>query len=492
MSFNKFFNYLSMFSFKYASVMGIISFFLALTAPGTHNYGTGLLFGIFVFPLFHFAPLIFGSIFFILLIIDLFFPHKEFIPKKDEPILNTFYILFATFFYLFFLWNIGLNIFIYLFIISILFLLKAIIRKQINKKELLIRCLLIFFLYCFSAINDVEKIGSWKKISVEHKKYFSYNKMELLPNGNALLMEATSMAIYDVIKNSVQPINIDLEGTSISSSVRLNNGNIYLLCYKKNKKNKRVYVAKLLDTKTMQIKDLNVPPTQFDGVEYVLLKNSNVLCFPKYASRGNNFYIYNPEEDKYTKNTIPLPKYTLKEVFTLSTGDVVFYYPSKGLYLYNIDSNTLDLILKTSHITQGDITLLDDNTILNINSGFLYDLKTATKTPIKNKLLNVYKRSPYENLPLIKLKNGNVLIPALLKKHKIKFLNKYNPYLGVTMQIEVNSYLYDKNTNKFIKIKKDLYSSSQYATPRGYIELENGNILLVNNHPRKMLLYKIE
>ena len=149
MSFNKFFNYLSMFSFKYASVMGIISFFLALTAPGTHNYGTGLLFGIFVFPLFHFAPLIFGSIFFILLIIDLFFPHKEFIPKKDEPILNTFYILFATFFYLFFLWNIGLNIFIYLFIISILFLLKAIIRKQINKKELLIRCLLIFFLYCF-------------------------------------------------------------------------------------------------------------------------------------------------------------------------------------------------------------------------------------------------------------------------------------------------------------------------------------------------------
>ena len=82
MSFNKFFNYLSMFSFKYASVMGIISFFLALTAPGTHNYGTGLLFSIFVFPLFHFAPLIFGSIFFILLIIDLFFPHKEFIPKK--------------------------------------------------------------------------------------------------------------------------------------------------------------------------------------------------------------------------------------------------------------------------------------------------------------------------------------------------------------------------------------------------------------------------
>ena len=313
-------------------------------------------------------------------------------------------------------------------------------RCTIRTIYILFVFLLIFFntnkVYSFDTIDK----GKWIVLDQEMFQPRTWASCRLLPDGNVFIMGSTRFAeIFDTKEQKIiKKIPVDYLRYDNYNSVSLQNGDVYVVGGERQKES--VYTkpaAAKFNAKTYKFEDAACPSYNFIYDNLILLDNGHVLMIPSYIQTKDTHQIYNPDKNIYytaeNNNLIPVGRF----LFKFKNGDVLFAHIKNRRYIYKYADNKVEnypVIVPFEHIS----IQIDEDNYLNIipksshSEGYLYNVKTNVKTPVKNKINRTwYVNNPYPPQTIL-LDNGNVLILGIYAKGESTFARlfyKYSSYI---------------------------------------------------------------
>ncbi len=362
---------------------------------------------------------------------------------------------------------------------------------QINIKKisvvLILFCLLVSGKsFAFSLFKDkgVDK-GKWVVPDTQMSKIRYYASANLLPDDNVLIMggfdnlDIDTADIYNPQEQKIiKSINLDDKRFSSFKTTNLLNGDILIIggeLYNSHSIiGKRTNTAKLFDSKNYTFNDIKPAKYDFSDHLQILLKNGHVLLLPFINMIKEEAHeIYNPYKNIYYKASGKIPHEVKNDFyFEYENGNIIVF--SRGIaYLYDIIENSFKEIGK---IPKGNINIqLNSESYLCIDAketyseGFIYNIVTKKQIPVQNKIMETWNIFSAFYPQLVLLDNGNVLVFGIGKS---KF----------------NTYLYEKNINKFYKIPNPPIIMQPDI---GIVKLKNGDILFAGgtSYSKKIQIY---
>lgn len=373
-------------------------------------------------------------------------------------------------------------------------------------------------------ISEKEK---WIVVKDEMDKPREPVTANLLPDGNVLIMgginKSTDTAeIFDPNQMKIiKSIPLDDKRYFEYNAVNLQNGNIYIIggYVFQNKKYPNLpeltNTTKIFDSKTYTFKNTKSIKNISTQLRTFLLKNGNVLIITnpmgvtsdEYEKRKNiKFEIYDPLKDTYyeTKNNIHKMAIGTKNII-LDNGDIILSvygnfkknrdktFGSGSLYKFNENRFTEFEELPTEQLfiqldNENYFTIKPEQTT---SSGYVYNIKTKQKIPVKNKIDRTFYSATSSHPKLVLLRNGNVLIIGIsLRKKPItttpSHYNRKNPY-----NYNYSTYIYDRKKNIFYKISSPPIKMDNNTAS---VMLKNGDILFAGGRSdskgKKIQIYK--
>ncbi len=495
------FTYTRLFSFKILVVFGyiallfnmLISFFTDMAL----SWGAQLLFYLLINVIglfFVLLILLVYLLFFVSIIVDLtlFFSKKatEEDSKKEVQKSMPFLVL-NSFIFLYALWYLGFNILIFLFLVSVICLIKYLFSKNIEKNGLLIRLGVISILLLLMSRGIVEGIifdkGHWST------KYLFKNEIienvNLMQNAKKIMFLTTPKDGSSIIVNKIYTYNLNKgrfeykkafinENILNAGAISLNNDE-ELIIRKKNIKGKSIIDIDIYNNYTKDIKNIRSLDRKILNEEIVLLRNGHILMLPVLCRSCENYEVYNPQKNELysTKNKIE-GYIDIRNVQIFSNGNLLIPSGNK-FYIYDLEENIFN---KGANIKINDkCALYKDEYIFNFQDGYKYSFAENTKKKIR-KLKN------FKVEKAIALDNGNFLIAGTEKRHKL--LGKYNPRASYFQNTETYKiYLYITKRDYYVQLKSFNSMWKEYSEYNS-LKLENGDILFWNKKNNDITIYK--
>lgn len=382
------------------------------------------------------------------------------------------------------------------------------IRDNNLKKIVYLFLFIVILTPLFTACTteNVSNKGKWIVVEDEMSKKRNFATSNLLPDGNVLIMggedKSTDTAdIFDPKKmkivKTVQCNDRRFFGYSATSLI---NGDVYIsggYLYPTKGMPILTNTTKIFDANTYTFKTTKNMKFFPGKPKSFLLKNNNVLILnniinPGALGRENmRFEIYNPEKNEYYQTKNMIHKTTVGDAYMfLDNGNILFScygnYPNNknktfnSNCLYNFDKNTFEpysTIPKDLLFIQLDyknyLTIKPEATS---SSGYVYNIETKEKIPVKNRIKRTWRPGIYPQMIL--LENGDVLILGIPLKNNS---DKYETSGNNIKTSRYSAYIYSRKDNAFFEIQAPpipVYNA-------GIVKLKNGDILLaggkVNN-----------
>ena len=365
-----------------------------------------------------------------------------------------------------------------------------------------------------------KKTGEWIVVGDVMSKSRQFATANLLPDGNVLLMggicynDIDNAEIFDPKKMKiVKTIPLDDRRFTLFSTVSLKNGDVFITGGYVNKENfmlpKKTNSSMIFDAKKYTFKKAKSMKYSIKSPKLLLLKNNNVLILRDIESvdipesEEKHFQIYNPSTDTYTETkNITHKRFISSKIMTLDNGDILLdccgtFPDSKdksfsGTSIYKYKENKFEVA--EDFPTERLFIQLDSENYLSIkpelhsSSGYIYNIKTKEKTPVKNKIDRTFYSASYSLPKLILLKNGDVLIVGISLK---KLPPKNKPNKHKRRNYDYSTYIYNKKKNLFYKVPSPYIKIDNHAAS---VMLENGDILIAGGRPdekgKKIQIYK--
>ncbi len=326
--------------------------------------------------------------------------------------------------------------------------------------------------------NELDK-GQWIVAEDEMDKPRSPATANLLPDGNVLIMGGENWSvdtaeIFDPNQMKIiKSIPLDDKRFCCYAATTLKNGDVFIsggLLYDSNRKKfpPSTNTTKIFNSKTYTFKDALPMDHPMTGQKHILLQNGHVLIFPPYPTKIDIHQIYNPEKNEYYKGNGDIPNGSSKFHFNFDNGDAIVFKFKQ--YLYKIKENKFEEYEKIP-TEQLKIQLNSESYLCirpeeNYSTGYVYNIKTKEKTPVKNSINKTW-RTQFPNIIL--LENGNVLILGVYAKTRKLKDKKYDKY---------SAYIYDRKRNIFYEIPAPTYP----VFNAGIVKLQNGDILVAGGY----------
>ncbi len=351
--------------------------------------------------------------------------------------------------------------------------------------------LIIIFISIFITTTEktyaIEKLkqGSWTVVETKLYQNKCDANAHLLPDGNVLIMGGCDLRFHesdnyaeiynpveDKIVNMIKIHEDPFLALSHYNSVSLQNGNVYITYGTINHPgDKYIPHAKIFDCNTYTFK--NIKPGEGNPWYYYLfpLNNNNILILSNGGINKSKDYIYNSANDKYSYIDFG-EKYNLSDAryFKKDNGNLIIFRNDKK-YLYNnhkIQLYPVDIPLEALYIQLDSEKYLSIKPEDKYSIGYIYDINTNTKMPVKNKINKTF--GPSALFPqAVLLPNKDVLIFGINSSH----LNRYGRKKS---KKKYTSYMYSYKDNKFFKINNPPLIISKDT---GIVTLKNGDVLFV-------------
>ena len=293
------FTYTRLFSFKILVVFGYIALLFNMLISSFANMALSWTGQLLVYLLINIFGLFFVLLillvyllFFVSIVVDLtlFFSKKATEEdSKKEVQKSMLFLVLNSFIFLYALWYLGFNILIFLFLVSVICLIKYLFSKNIEKNGLLIRLGVISILLLLMSRGIVEGIifdkGHWST------KYLFKNEIienvNLMQNAKKIMFLTTPKDGSSIIVNKIYTYNLNKgrfeykkafinENILNAGAISLNNDE-ELIIRKKNIKGKSIIDIDIYNNYTKDTKNIRSIDRKILNEEIVLLKNGHIF-----------------------------------------------------------------------------------------------------------------------------------------------------------------------------------------------------------------------